>query len=155
MNQSLTMVISESKPPISEEFKITTSEIRMGLSEKVALENMAKRINSELFNWVILAINIQREVGGNLAEIMEIIANTIREKERVLRQIKGLVVEGKLSAYVLIGLPIIMAIALSVMNREYISVLYTTPLGYLMLGVAVLLMIIGIAWILKIVKIEY
>ena len=155
LNQSLTMVISESKPPISEEFKITVSEIRMGLSEKVALENMAKRINSELFNWVILAINIQREVGGNLAEIMDIIANTIREKERVLRQINGLVAEGKLSAYVLIGLPIIMAIVLSVMNKEYISVLYTTSIGYLLIGVAVLLMIIGIAWILKIVKIDY
>lgn len=155
LNQSLTMVVSESKPPISEEFKITISEIRMGLSEKVALENMAKRINSELFNWVILAINIQREVGGNLAEIMDIIANTIREKERVLRQIKGLVAEGKLSAYVLIGLPIVMAIVLSVMNREYISVLFTTTIGFVLLGVAVLLMIIGIVWILKIIKIEY
>ena len=155
LNQSLTMVISESKPPISEEFKITASEIRMGLSEKDALENMAKRINSELFSWVILAINIQREVGGNLAEIMDIIANTIREKERVLRQIKGLVAEGKLSAYVLIGLPIIMAIALSIMNKEYINVLFTTKIGFLLIGIAVLLMIIGIVWILKIIKIEY
>lgn len=155
LNQSLTMVISESKPPISEEFKITASEIRMGLSEKVALENMAKRINSELFNWVILAINIQREVGGNLAEIMDIIANTIREKERVLRQIKGLVAEGKLSAYVLIGLPIIMTIALSIMNRAYINVLFTTTIGFILIIIAVLLMIIGIVWILRIVKIDY
>jgi tight adherence protein B len=155
LNQSLAMVISETKPPMSEEFKITMSEIRMGLSDKDALENMAKRINSELFNWVILAINIQRDVGGNLAEIMDIIANTIREKERVLRQIKALVAEGKLSAYVLIGLPIIMAIALSIMNKEYINVLFTTNLGFAMLGVAALLMVLGIAWILRIVKIDY
>jgi tight adherence protein B len=155
LNQSLAMVLKETKPPISEEFKITTSEIRMGLSEKEALENMAKRINSELFNWVVLAINIQRDVGGNLAEIMDIIANTIREKERVLRQIKALVSEGKISAYVLIALPIVMGIALSIMNRSYISVLFTTKIGFVMLGVAAALMLTGIAWILKIIKIDY
>jgi tight adherence protein B len=127
----------------------------MGISEKEALENMAKRINSELFNWVILAVNIQREVGGNLAEIMDIIANTIREKERVLRQIKALTAEGKLSAYVLIGLPIILGIALSILNKAYISVLFTTKTGFMMLALAAVLMIVGIFWILKIVKIDY
>jgi len=155
LNQSLVMVINETKPPISEEFRITLNEIRMGISEKAALENMAKRINSELFDWVILAVNIQREVGGNLAEIMDIIANTIREKERVLRQIKALTAEGKLSAYVLIGLPIILGIALSILNKEYISVLFSTKIGFMMLALAAILMIIGIVWILRIVKIDY
>ena len=155
LNQSLAMVIKETKPPISEEFRITTNEIRMGLSEKAALENMAKRINSELFDWVVLAINIQREVGGNLAEIMDIIANTIREKERVLRQIKALTAEGKLSAYILIGLPIILGVALTFLNREYISVLYTTKLGFMMLGLAGVLMLVGIVWITRIIKIDY
>ncbi len=155
LNQSLVMVINETKPPISEEFRITLNEIRMGISEKAALENMAKRINSELFDWVILAVNIQREVGGNLAEIMDIIANTIREKERVLRQIKALTAEGKLSAYVLIGLPIILGIALSILNKAYISVLFSTKIGFMMLALAAILMIIGIVWILRIVKIDY
>lgn len=155
LNQSLVMVIKETKPPISEEFAMTLNEIRMGLDEKAALENMAKRINSELFNWVVLAINIQREVGGNLAEIMDIIANTIRDKERVMRQIKSLTAEGKLSAYVLIGLPIILGLVLSVLNREYISVLFTTRIGFLMLFLAAGLMISGILWIIKIIKIEY
>lgn len=155
LNQALAMVTKETKPPISEEFTIALNEIRMGLSEKDALENMAVRINSELFNWVVLAINIQREVGGNLAEIMDIIANTIREKERVLRQIKALTAEGKLSAYVLIGLPIVLAVALSILNRQYIGVLFTTRIGFMMLGVAAILMIIGIIWILKIIKIDY
>jgi len=154
-NQSLYMVVKETKPPISEEFTMVLNEVRMGSSEKDALENMAKRINSELFNWVVLAINIQREVGGNLAEIMDIIANTIREKERVLRQIKALTAEGKLSAYVLIGLPIILGIVLSIMNREYISVLFTTKIGFMMLLLAAGLMIAGIMWIIRIVKIEY
>jgi tight adherence protein B len=155
LNQSLAMVIKETKPPISEEFRLTINEIRMGLSEKVALENMAKRINSELFDWVVLAINIQREVGGNLAEIMDIIANTIREKERVLRQIKALTAEGKLSAYILIGLPIILGVALTFLNRDYISVLFTTKLGFMMLGLAGVLMLVGIVWIMRIIKIDY
>jgi len=155
LNQSLAMIIEETKPPISEEFKITLSEIRIGLPEKEALENMAARINSELFSWVVKAINIQREVGGNLAEIMNIIANTIRERDRVLRQISALTSEGKLSAYVLIGLPIVIAIALSMLNRSYIVVLITTKMGMGMLALAIILMIAGIIWILRIVKIEY
>jgi len=155
LNQSLGMVINETKPPISDEFRFTINEIRMGLTEKDALENMAKRINSELFNWVVLAINIQRDVGGNLAEIMDIIANTIREKDRVLRQIKALTAEGKLSAYVLIGLPIILGVALSILNREYISVLFTTRIGLLMIFLAMGLMIAGIIWIMRIIKIDY
>ena len=155
LHQSLAMVIEETKPPISEEFKITLSEIRIGLPEKEALENMAGRINSELFSWVVKAINIQREVGGNLAEIMDIIANTIRERDRVLRQIGALVSEGKLSAYVLIGLPIGIAIILSAINRSYISVLVTTKMGMGMLALAIVLMIAGIMWILRIIKIEY
>jgi len=155
LNQSLAMVIEETKPPISEEFKITLSEIRIGLPEKEALENMALRINSELFSWVVKAINIQREVGGNLAEIMDIIASTIRERDRVLRQIGALTSEGKLSAYVLIGLPIVIAIALSMLNRAYIIVLVTTKMGMGMLALAIVLMIAGIIWILRIVKIEY
>jgi tight adherence protein B len=155
LNQSLVMVVKESKPPISEEFNIALSEIRMGLPEKDAMDNIAKRINSELFTWVITAINIQREVGGNLAEIMGIIANTIRDREKVLRQIKSLTAEGKLSAYVLIGLPIVMGIVLSVMNREYVGLLFSTTIGLIMLGVAALLMVVGIVWILKIIKIDY
>jgi tight adherence protein B len=155
LNQSLGMVINETKPPISDEFRMTMNEIRMGLPEKDALDNMAKRINSELFNWVVLAVNIQRDVGGNLAEIMDIIANTIREKDRVLRQIKALIAEGKLSAYVLIGLPIILGVVLSILNREYISVLFTTKIGILMIFLAAGLMIAGILWIMRIIKIDY
>lgn len=155
LNQSLGMVINETKPPISDEFRMTMNEIRMGLPEKDALDNMAKRINSDLFNWVVLAVNIQRDVGGNLAEIMDIIANTIREKDRVLRQIKALIAEGKLSAYVLIGLPIILGVVLSILNREYISVLFTTKIGILMIFLAAGLMIAGILWIMRIIKIDY
>ena len=155
LNQSIAMVVNETKPPMSDEFRMTLGEIRMGLPEKEAMDNMAARINSDLFNWVVMAINIQRDVGGNLAEVMDIIANTIREKDRILRQIRSLTAEGKLSAYVLIGLPIILAVVLVMLNRSYISVLYTTRIGIMILIFAVVLMIAGIIWILRIIKIDY
>jgi tight adherence protein B len=154
-NQALSMVVEETMPPISDEFRRVLSEIRMGLQEKEAMENMAERMKSEHLDWVVMSVNIQREVGGNLAEVMEIIANTIRERDTVLRQIKALTSEGRLSAYILIGLPIILAIVLSFLNREYISLLFTSIIGWVMVGIAVILMIIGIFWIIKIVSIKY
>jgi len=154
-NQALNMVVDETGPPMSDEFRRVLSEIRMGLPERDALENMARRINSEHFNWTVMSVNIQREVGGNLAEVMEIIANTIRERDRVMRQIKALTAEGRISAYILIGLPILLAGALTIINREYVSLLATTRIGLVMLSVAAILMIIGIIWIIKIIRIEY
>ena len=154
-NQALNMVVDETGPPMSDEFRRVLSEIRMGLPERDALENMARRMNSEHFNWTVMSVNIQREVGGNLAEVMEIIANTIRERDRVMRQIKALTAEGRISAYILIGLPIFLAGALTIINREYVSLLVTTRIGLVMLSVAAILMIIGIIWIIKIIRIEY
>ena len=154
-NQAISMVVEESKPPISDEFKRVLSEIRMGLSDREALENMAVRINSEHFNWVVMSVNVQREVGGNLAEVMEIISNTIRERDIVMNQIKALTAEGRLSAYILIALPILLGIYLSFINREYISLLVTTKIGLAMTGMAVLLMIAGIIWMLRVIRVEY
>ncbi|GAH03252.1 unnamed protein product, partial [marine sediment metagenome] len=154
-NQAISMVVEETKPPISDEFKRVLSEIRMGLSDREAFENMAVRINSEHFNWVVISVNVQREVGGNLAEVMEIISNTIRERDKVMNQIKALTAEGRLSAYILIALPILLGIYLSFTNREYVSLLITTNIGLVMIGIAVLLMIVGIIWILRIIRVEY
>ena len=155
LSQSINMIIDETRPPISDEFKIALSEIRMGLPEKDALERMAKRVNSELFDWTALAVSIQNEVGGNLAEVMDTISDTIRDKERTLRQIKALTAEGKISAYILIGLPIAITLFLFISNREYISLLITTKIGWVMLAGASILMITGITWILKIINVKY
>jgi tight adherence protein B len=149
------MVVEETMPPTSDEFKRVLSEIRMGLPEREAMENMAERMGSEHFDWVMMAVNVQREVGGNLAEVMETISNTIRERDTVMRQIKALTSEGRLSAYILIALPILLAVVLSFLNREYISLLFTSILGLIMVGIAIVLMIIGIFWIIKIVSVEY
>jgi len=155
LSQSINMIIDETRPPISDEFKIALSEIRMGLPEKDSLERMAKRVNSELFDWTALAVSIQNEVGGNLAEVMDTISDTIRDRERTLRQIKALTAEGKISAYILIGLPVAITIFLFILNREYVSLLITTKIGWVMLAVASTLMITGIIWILKIINVKY
>ncbi|MBU2598170.1 MAG: type II secretion system F family protein [Actinobacteria bacterium] len=154
-NQALSMVQDETKPPISDEFKRVLSEIRMGSPEKDALDNMAKRINSEHFDWTVMAINVQREVGGNLAEVMDIIASTIRERDRVMNQIKTLTAEGRISAYILIALPIVVGMILSILNREYVSLLVTTKLGLIIIAIAFTLMVIGTVWIIKIVRVDY
>jgi len=154
-NQALSMVVDETKPPISDEFKRVLGEIRVGSPEKDALDGMAKRINSEHFNWTVMAINVQKEVGGNLAELMEIIANTIRERDRVLNQIKALTAEGRISAYILISLPIAVGVILSFLNREYVSLLVSTKLGLIMIAGASTLMMIGTIWIIKIVSVDY
>ncbi len=154
-NQSLSMVVDQTKPPISDEFKRVLSEIRMGMSEKESLENMAERIKSEHFDWVVMSVNIQREVGGNLAEVMEIIAGTIRERDAVMNQIKALTAEGRLSAIILIALPFGIGILLSIINRSYIGLLLSNSLGLAMIGIAFVLMVIGIIWIIRIIRVEY
>ena len=154
-SQALSMVVEETKPPISDEFRRVLNEVRMGMAEQEALENSSRRIGSEHFKWVTMAINVQREVGGNLAEIMEIISDTIRERERVLNQIKALTSEGKLSAYILIALPILIGAMLFIINRQYLSLLFTTRLGLIMIVMAGVLMITGIIWILKVVNVKY
>ncbi|MHB1346898.1 MAG: type II secretion system F family protein [Candidatus Humimicrobiaceae bacterium] len=154
-NQSLTMAVEELKPPISDEFRRILNEIRVGMPESEALENSANRIGSEHFSWIVMAINVQRDVGGNLSEVMEIISDTIRERARVLNQIKALTSEGKLSAIILIALPFVIGIVLFVINRQYISLLITTRMGLMLLGMAAVMLVIGIIWILKISNIKY
>ena len=154
-NQALSMIVDESKPPVSDEFRRILSEIRMGLPEREALENISQRINSEYFSWTVTAINVQREVGGNLAEVMELISDNIRERDRVMSRIKALTAEGRLSAIILIILPIAVGLMMIILNRGYISLLVTTKPGLIMLLAAGVMMIAGIIWIIKIVQIKY
>jgi len=154
-NQAVSMVVNETKPPITDEFQRILNEIRIGLPEKEALENSSNRIGSSHFAWVVMAINVQREAGGNLAEIMGIIANTIRERAKVMNQIKALTAEGRLSAIILIALPIFLGAILFTINRAYVSILFTNIFGIIMVIVSAVLMIIGIIWIIKIINVKY
>ena len=118
------------------------------------MESMAERVGSSDFKWAVLAVNIQREVGGNLAEILDNVADTLRERAMIRRQIRVLTSEGRLSAWVLALLPVAIALYMFAVNPEYIKLLFTTTIGIVMLIVAACLLVVGIYWMRKIVDID-
>ncbi|MDQ3940772.1 MAG: type II secretion system F family protein [Actinomycetota bacterium] len=152
--QSLDAVAREIGDPGSYEFSRLVTEIRLGRSVDEALRELADRIGSEDLHWAILAVNIQREVGGNLAELLDTVAETIRERENVRRQVKVLSAEGRLSIYILAGLPFAILVYMLFVNPSYVGLLFTTRIGLVMSVVGASLMVLGIAWMRKVVKID-
>ena len=106
------------------------------------------------FKWAVLAVNIQREVGGNLAEILDNVADTLRERATMRRQIRVLTSEGRLSAWLLALMPFGIALYMFVVNKDYIMLLFTTKTGLIMLGGAAIALVVGILWMRKIVDID-
>ena len=152
--QSIDTIVNEGSEPISSEFRRVLVETRLGVSLETALEGVAERFESKDFAWVVMAINIQRRVGGNLAELLETVAATIREREYMRRQVAALAAEGKLSAFVLGGLPPLFFIYLLFTRYEYVSTLFREPLGWLMLGGSVVILGVGAFWMSRIIKVE-
>lgn len=152
--QALESVAKEVPEPSAAEFKRVVTEIRLGRDSQDALEDMADRIGSDDFRWSVLAISIQREVGGNLAEVLDTVAHTIREREGVRRQVEVLSAEGKLSMGVLSGLPIAMAAYMGLVNPEYVGLLFSSQLGVVMVAVGASLWVLGFVWMKKVVKID-
>ncbi|WP_151082734.1 type II secretion system F family protein [Nocardioides cynanchi] len=152
--QSVDTIVREANEPIASEFKRVLVETRLGLSLEDALQGIADRFQSEDFDWVVMAINIQRQVGGNLAELLNTVAGTMREREYIRRQVAALAAEGKLSAYVLGGLPPGFMLYLLLANRPYVIVLFQRPLGWLMIGAGVVILSVGVFWMSRIVKVE-
>jgi tight adherence protein B len=152
--QSVDTIVREGTEPIAGEFRKVLVETRLGLSLETALQGVADRFQSKDFDWVVMAINIQRQVGGNLAELLNTVAATMREREYIRRQVAALAAEGKLSAMVLGGLPPAFLLYLLLANRNYVIVLFTRPLGILMLLGAAVILSVGIFWMSRIVKVE-
>ncbi|WP_309650765.1 type II secretion system F family protein [Nocardioides sp.] len=152
--QSVDTIVREGNEPVSTEFKRVLVETRLGVSLEDALEGVAERFESKDFAWVVMAIKIQRQVGGNLAELLNTVAATMREREYMRRQVAALSAEGKLSAYVLGGLPPLFLLYLLVAQRDYVIVLFTDPRGWLMLALAGALLGLGAFWMSKLVKVE-
>jgi tight adherence protein B len=140
--------------PTSTEFQRALTEARLGLPLEDSLGDMAERIDSDDFRWVVVAMNIQRQVGGNLAELLETVAATLRGREQVRRQISALSAEGRLSAVILIALPFVILGFLLVTNPGYLTPLLTNMLGWIMLGIVTVLMLIGVLWIRKMIAID-
>lgn len=153
--RAIDAVAQEAEAPTSEEFARLVNESRLGRDLKDSMLDAARRLKSEDFDWTAQAIEIHREVGGNLAEVLDQVGETIRERSEIKGQVKSLSAEGKLSAYILIALPVGMFVYLSAANPSYTGVLYTNLLGWTMVGVAVVLLALGSWWLSRVVKIKF
>ncbi len=152
--QSIDSVVREGSEPMAGELKRALIEQRLGVDITDALEGVGTRMNSEDFDWIVLAIRIQRDVGGNLAEILHTVSDTLREREYLRRQVKALSAEGRLSGYILTGLPPLIGFYMMFANPDYIRVLYTTAIGFVLLGVAAFMLAIGAFAMAKLSKVE-
>ncbi len=153
--QALDSLRKEMPPPISTEFGRALQEMRLGTTTEEALLNMTRRVKSDDLELIVTAVSIQRQVGGNLAEVLDNIAFTVRERLRIKGELKTLTAQGRISGLIVGFLPLVMMFFIFLTNREYIMLLFTTTMGLLMLGAAVVSQLIGIVFIKKIVNIEY
>jgi len=152
--QALDQVANEIKDPSASEFHRVVSEIRLGRSVDDAMVEMADRIGSEDMRWAVIAVNIQRQVGGNLAEVLDIVATTVRERAYIHRQVRVLSAEGRISIGILSALPFGIFFYLMLVNPEYIGLLFTTNMGRIMLLAGAALMAAGIFVMTRIVRID-
>jgi tight adherence protein B len=152
--QAIDTVVKEVEEPTSSEFQRALTEARLGLPLEDSLGDMAERVDSDDFRWVVVAMNIQRQVGGNLAELLQTVADTLRGREQVRRQISSLSAEGKLSAAILIALPFVIIGYLILVSPTYLAPLFTNPLGLMMVGGVSLLMLVGVFWIRRLIDID-
>lgn len=155
--QAMEAVSKELPPPISDEFHRVVQEMQLGIPMEKALDNLLKRIPSDDLDLVITAINVQREVGGNLAEILDTISFTIRERVRIKGEIRVLTTQVMYSGKFLSLLPLILIGVLYLLNRDYIMTFFkpeSVPCGYIALGVAAILIISGYFTMTKLADIE-
>ena len=153
-SESLHMVATEMPEPIAGEFQKTYEEQNLGLSLKLALENLTQRIPLLDLKMCVTAIMIQRETGGNLAEILEKVAYTIRERFRIMGDLKTLTTSSRMSAWLLCGLPIAVSLVITIMNPEYMSILWKDPRGHLLIAVALFMQLTGMLIVRKILNIK-
>ena len=153
--QAMEAVAREMPPPISTEFARVVQEVQIGLPFEQALGNLLRRIKSDDLDLVVTAINVQREVGGNLAEVLDVISFTIRERVRIKGEVRTLTAQGKYSGYVISLLPIGLALVLFCVNKPYVSRLFTSgACGWAMVICGLLMIGTGFIAIQKIVAIE-
>jgi tight adherence protein B len=152
--QGVEAVAQESPKPMSDELRRVIIEARLGRPVEEALQDCADRMKSKDFDWAVMAVRIQREVGGNLAELLQTVGETMVERERLRRDVKSLTAEGRVSAVVLGIMPPALGAVFYVTNPKYMDVLFTHLGGQIALAVAVVAMLIGFVWMKKVVDIE-
>jgi tight adherence protein B len=155
LTQALAAVARDADEPTAGEFAQIINEARVGRDLNLALAETAARMSSQDLVWVTQAIAINREAGGNLAEVLDRVGQTIRERNQIHRQVLSLSAEGKLSAYVLIALPLGIIAFLSVTNPSYLAKFTDSLTGYALIGTALLLLVVGALWLRKVVTFTF
>jgi tight adherence protein B len=154
--QAIDSVAREADAPAADEFSRVVIETRLGRDLSEALGAMAERMGSDDFSWVMQAVEIHREVGGDLAEVLDTVAGTIRERHQIRRQVETLSAEGKLSAYILLALPFGMAFAIHLLNPGYLAELTQGGvLGWSLIGASLALMTVGMLWMRRLVRLVF
>jgi tight adherence protein B len=146
---------AESQSPTSEEMRRVITETSLGRDLLASLTDTSERMKNEDFVWIAQAIQINREVGGNLAEVLDQVNETIRERSEIKGHIKALAAEGKFSAYILIAMPIGIVLMLMTVNPGYMDAMFTHPLGWAMIAASVVFMTIGSLWMRKIIDLKF
>jgi Flp pilus assembly protein TadB len=152
--QALDAVVREDAQPASGEFSRALAEARLGGELEACLEAVVRRMDSADLRWTVMAIRIQRSVGGDLGEILTTVAGTMRERGFLRRQVHALSAEGRLSGIILVALPVLVGIFMLFIARTYMRPLYTTPLGITVLVIDCVLVIIGAFWMRAAIKLE-
>ena len=152
--QGLDSLVEDTKPPMSSELRRALAGARLGLPLEDALLEISQRVDSPDFDWTVMAIRIQREVGGNLAEILDTVAHTMIERGRLRREIRTLTAEGRLSAIILGALPILIGLFIFTVNRAYIDQLFHSTPGEVALFGGVILELFGAWWMYRTIQID-
>ena len=152
--QAMEAVSQEMGSPISEEFGRVVREVQLGIALEEAMEHMLRRVPSDDLDMMITAINVQREVGGNLAEVLNSISFTIRERVRIKGEIKALTGQSRASGYLIAMVPVVLAVVVYLISPEFMGKLFTEPCGWVMIGAGVTGIVLGFVVINKVVQID-
>lgn len=154
LGQGLDAAVREDTQPVAGEFSRALAESRIGVGLEDALDQVADRMESSDLRWTVIAIRIQRETGGNLAEVLGNTVETMRERAMLKRHVRALSAEGRLSAYILVSLPIFIGGWIFLTRRSYLRPMYTSTVGIILLIIAALMIGGGALWMRKLVKVE-
>lgn len=152
--QALEVISNEMPAPISTEFGRVVLELQLGVDFDTAMGNLMRRMPSADMDLIITAMSVQREVGGNLAEVLDAISFTIRERVRIKGEIRTLTSQGRYTGYLITALPFVLGGVIYMLNPEFMGPLFSDPCGWLMVGISLVLIVIGYISISKIVNIE-
>ncbi len=152
--QALDSVVREGQEPVAGEFGRALAEARLGVPVETSLDAVARRMDSDDFRWVVMAIRVQREVGGNLGEVLQTVCHTMRDRASLRRQVKALSAEGRMSAVVLVLLPVFVGLSMAWGSPKFFAPMYQTTVGVGLLCVGAVSLMLGGLWMKKLVKVE-